>query len=170
MQIHFCGTLCHLMSHFSAKQSLWADLGDGKWQFCDRDDSWWYKPSSDGSLDPTRWEKNEQTREQLVSGRLICGLREEDVRAVRLFGQAGKHTHTHTSADWSGNSPPPSRRSPDIKQSEPRVQRGTLAAVFWGRGLCTLRWPWGSLGFHQGGQPLSTSLLLPARLSAIHHV
>lgn len=79
MQIHFCGTLCHLMSHFSAKQSLWADFLHEKWQFCDKDDSWWYKPSSDGSLDPRRWgKKNQQTRKQIVLGRLICGLLEED--------------------------------------------------------------------------------------------
>lgn len=48
------------------------------------------------------------------------------------------------------------------------MQRGSLAVVLRGRGLCTLRWPRGSFRFHQGGQPLSTSLLLPARLSAIH--
>lgn len=57
MQIHFCGTLWHLMSHFSAKQSFWTDFRDEKWQFRDKDESWWSQASAAGSLDAQRWRK-----------------------------------------------------------------------------------------------------------------
>ncbi len=65
----------------------------------------------------------------------------------------------------SAHTPPPKSNSVDMSSL---VRRQALTVVLK-RGLCMLGWPWGSFRFHQRGQPLSKSLLLPSSLSAIHH-
>lgn len=66
----------------------------------------------------------------------------------------------------SAHTPPPTSNSVDMNSL---VLRQALTVVLK-RGGCVLRDGHGGVfRFHQRGQPLSKSLLLPSSLSAIHH-
>lgn len=132
MQIHFCGTLCHLMSHFSAKRSLWNDFQDERWQFSDKNDSWWYKPPSDGSLDPQRWGgKNEQTREQIVLDTSIMKTAKEGW-SVACWKKTVRVLFVNTHFSWLVWEQP-ANFAPLIGAP---VSREALWLLYWGEGVC----------------------------------